>query len=227
VTVTAVHDFTPWYRRVTFSAPDLVKDLDVFPTLWLRLWVPHPAKGDGYVSQRGYTLVDVRPDAGTFALDFVLHDVSGPAGDWARQAHPGEELEVALTPAHIGLPEGTASVLLAGDVTALPAINTWLEAIPPEVEAAVWVEDDHEGRDGLPRTDRAGTAWTWVEREGPRGAALAEAVAATAPAPGRYAWAAGEKSLVQAVRPVLRDRLGLDRAHQFTQFYWIEGRSTG
>lgn len=78
VSVIEIADFTPWYRRIRFSAPEFVGGLEVFPTLWLRLWVPNPAKGgDGYASQRGYTLVDVRPDEGTFALDFVLHDVEG------------------------------------------------------------------------------------------------------------------------------------------------------
>ncbi|GAA1863065.1 hypothetical protein GCM10009813_25120 [Brevibacterium marinum] len=56
----------------------------MFPTLWIRLWFPRPEKGEGHVSQRGYTFVDVDLPTGAFSLDFVIHggvaipDGSGP-----------------------------------------------------------------------------------------------------------------------------------------------------
>ncbi|MGO3886173.1 MAG: siderophore-interacting protein [Mycetocola sp.] len=230
VTVVAVDDPTPWYRRITFHAPELAEGLEVFPTLWLRLWVPNTSKGEGFLSQRGYTVVDVRPEDGTFALEFVLHDVAGPAGDWARQITTGTQTEVALTPAHISLPEGTTEVILAGDVTALPAINSWLDSIPDSVSAHVYVEDGHDDREQLPRSERSGTtAWTWVTPGTERGTELARAVQAQHPSghASLYAWAAGEKSLIKQLRPVFRDGLGLDRSRHFTQFYWIEGRNAG
>jgi ATP-binding cassette subfamily B protein IrtA len=226
VEVVSVKDFTPWYRRIVFSAPEFVRGLDVFPTLWLRLWVPNPARGEGEVSQRGYTFVDVRPGDGTFALDFVLHETAGPAGDWARHAEPGEKLEAALTPAKISVPDGTTAMLLAGDATALPAITSWLAHVPDTVTVRVYLEDGHDDHLALPQESRA--EFTWVTPDGERGTALAAAVtAAESAAPGHYAWAAGERSLVKALRPVFRDHLGLDRSGSFTQSYWIEGRSAG
>ncbi|MBM9468353.1 siderophore-interacting protein [Nakamurella leprariae] len=228
VRVVAVHDFTPWYRRITFSAPAFVRQLEAFPTAWLRLWVPHPSRGDGHLSQRGYTLVDVCPDAGTFGLDFVLHEVEGPAGDWARTAAVGDEREVSITPSRPGIPDGTERVVLAGDVTALPAINSWVQALPADVQVSVSIEDGHADVVDLPRAGRDRLQWHWITPEGDRGGALAAHLATAERAgPGVYAWAAGEKSLVKAVRPVLRETLALDRAHQFTQFYWIHGRATG
>ena len=61
----------------------------------------------------------------------MLHDAAGPAGDWARAASVGDVLEVALTPARPKAPAGTELYLLGGDVTALPAINSWLARLPP------------------------------------------------------------------------------------------------
>jgi NADPH-dependent ferric siderophore reductase len=223
IEVVSVKDFTPWYRRIVFSAPEFVRGLDVFPTLWLRLWAPNPTGG---VSQRGYTFVDVRPSDGTFALDFVLHETAGPAGDWARRAEPGEKLEAALTPAKISVPDGTTAMLLAGDATALPAIASWLAHVPDTVAVRVYLEDGHEDHPALPLDSRA--EFTWVTPDGDRGAALAAAItAAEKPDPGHYAWAAGERTLVKALRPVFREHLGLDRSRSFTQSYWIEGRSAG
>lgn len=228
VEVLSVKDFTTWYRRIVFNSPEFVRELDVFPTLWLRLWVPNPARGGGEVSQRGYTFVDVQPRDGTFALDFVLHETAGPAGDWARRAAPGDRLEAALTPAKISVPDGTTAMLLAGDATALPAILSWLAHVPDTVAVKVYLEDEHDDHVALPLESRRRTEFTWVTPDGGRGAALAAAITAGEPAtPGRYAWAAGERSLVKALRPVFRDHLGLDRAHCFTQSYWIEGRSGG
>jgi NADPH-dependent ferric siderophore reductase len=41
------------------------------------------------------------------------------------------------------------------------------------------------------------------------------------------AWAAGERTLVKALRLVFGEHLGLDRSHSFTRSYWIAGRSAG
>lgn len=226
--VTGIEDFTPWYRRITFRAPELTTSLEVFPTLWLRLWVPHPAKGEGFLVQRGYTFVRVDAQAQTFSLDFVLHDVAGPAGDWAKNVTVGTAVEVALTPARIDIPDGTTTLLLAGDATALPAVNTWLESVPDEVETRVFIEEGHDDVESLPRVERAGGTWEWVTRDGDRGAALSRAIrTSVAPAAGLYAWGAGEKTLVKNLRGAFREQLGLDRGHHFTQFYWIEGKATG
>lgn len=226
--VAGVEDFTPWYRRIVFHAPELTGSLDVFPTLWLRLWVPHPAKGDDFLVQRGYTFVRVDAVAQTFSLDFVLHDIAGPAGDWAKAVTVGTAVEVALTPARIDIPDGTTTLVLAGDATALPAINTWLESVPDDVATRVFIEETHGDVDALPRVERAGGTWEWVAREGDRGAALARAIRfSVTPDVGVYGWGAGEKTLVKNVRGAYREHLGLDRGHHFTQFYWIEGKATG
>ncbi|WP_159498864.1 siderophore-interacting protein [Microbacterium sp. 18062] len=226
--VVRVEDFTPWYRRIVFRGPELTASVEAFPALWLRLWVPNPAKGQDGLAQRGYTVVAMNSVDETFSLDFVLHDVAGPAGDWAKAVSVGERVEVALTPAKIDIPHDTKSLVLAGDSTALPAINSWLESVPSEVRTMVFLEEDHTDRDKLPRVERENGSWEWVTREGDRGAALARAMSVAAThQPGLYAWAAGEKTLVKHVRLVFREQLGLDRAHHFTQFYWIEGKATG
>lgn len=227
VTVTAIHDYTPWYRRITFHAPELLRELELFATLWLRLWVEDPAK-NGALSQRGYTIVDPRPEEGSFALDFVLHDTAGPAGDWAKQAQVGDTREVSFTPREVVLPPGTKHLLLAGDVTAVPAINSWIDSLPGDVAPSVAIEDDHEDHGLLPLAERPGLTWTWLTAGQGRGSALASWTKDTLrPAEGLYVWAAGEKTLVKALRPVLREHLGLDRSHHFTQFYWIEGKGFG
>ncbi|MBE8146879.1 siderophore-interacting protein [Brevibacterium casei] len=110
VVVTRVEDFSDRYRRIHFTGDDLLHDLtDVYPTAWVRLWVPEspagvddrvgdgsakagngdaattdhpgPARGSGRVSRRDYTFVDVDIRSGSFALDLVLphHRTAGEA----------------------------------------------------------------------------------------------------------------------------------------------------
>lgn len=228
VTVTEIDEVTPRYRRLRFSSPDLVSELQVFPTAWLRLWVPNPERGEHHLSQRGYTFAGVDADAGTFDLEFVLHATKGPAGDWARDAVVGDTAEVALTPAKIAIPEGTRELVLAGDVTALPAINSWLCELDDSVQASVFVEDDHGDVEQLPVVTRSGDTWQWVPRAGERGEALADRIRENvSPSARQYAWAAGEKTLVKHVRHVMKHHLELARGQHFSQNYWIEGRSNG
>lgn len=218
--VESVAELTGWYRRITFSSPEFVERLPVFPTLWLRLWAP---RSDGAAAvQRGYTLVDVDAGAGRFALDFVLHDAAGPAGDWARAAVVGDAVEVALTPARPKAPSGTELYLLGGDVTALPAINSWLALLPADVAVRVFVEDGHVDRERLPVVSRATAGVEWVTPTDAEGGALCAALrrVETAGRPA-YGWAAGEKSLVRSVRAAFRDGLGLGRSEYFAQSYWI------
>jgi ATP-binding cassette subfamily B protein IrtA len=218
--VESVVELTGWYRRITFRSPEFVELLPAFPTLWLRLWAPRPA-GAAAV-QRGYTLVDVDTGTGRFALDFVLHDAAGPAGDWARGADVGDAVEVALTPARPKAPAGTELYLLGGDVTALPAINSWLAQLPEGVAVHAVIEDGHLDRKRLPVVARPAAGVEWVTPTDTDGSALCDALRRV-DIEGRavYGWAAGEKSLVRSVRTAFRDGLGLGRSEYFAQSYWI------
>ena len=272
VIVTGIEDFTARYRRIHFSGPELLAQLDeVFPTLWTRLWFPHPEKGEGHLSQRGYTFAAIDLEAGTFSLDFVLHgdlgeDASastagsgpgaagggsgtadigtadtgtadvGPGARWAARVRPGTRIEAALTPARIDLPDDTSHLLLAGDLTALPAINSWCEAVPAEVAVTVAIVAEPEEVPGLPVSSHPNSTWDWVNPESsaevePKlraGRALAAHLRGLdLDAQGLYACAAGERGLVKDVRRIVRGELGLGRSQQFSQVYWFADKPTG
>lgn len=257
IAVTRVEDLTDRYRRIRFTGHALLAELsDVFPTLWVRLWFPHPEKGAGHLSQRGYTFVDIDVGSGSFSLDFVLHGDDGPDAElaeataspepmrhvrggpsngsigpatrWAVQARPGTTIEAALTPARVDLPADTKHLVLLGDITALPAMNSWLAWTPAEAEVTLVVEDDGDDADSLPRAEHENAKWTWVRSSGSRGTALADHVRSRdLDTAGLYVWAAGERGLVKSVRSVLRDSLGLERKRHFSQVYWFAHKPFG
>lgn len=224
--VVSVRDFTPLYRRIRFHSPELVDALDVSPTLWMRLWVPNERTGD--VSQRGYTFVEADAQAGTFDVDFVLHDEPGPAGDWAKQAEPGQRLELALTPANLSIPEDATHWVVVGDLTALPAINSLIEAAPAHVRVSAAIEDahvDHHARLPVSSHPQLEAAWV-VPAVRDHGGELAAWMRRLDVDPaGLWVWGAGERGLVKAVRSVCKDAWRLDRARYFTQAYWMKGKA--
>ncbi len=78
---------------------------------------------------REYTVRRYDAEAGELDLDFALHD-GGYASDWAQAATVGTRVHVAGPPGGVVVPWTYDRYLLAGDITALPAIARWLEMMP-------------------------------------------------------------------------------------------------
>src|SRR5699024_4053459 len=110
VIVTGIEDFTARYRRIHFSGPELLAQLDeVFPTLWTRLWFPHPEKCEDHCSQRGKTCAAIDVEAGTISPVIILH---GDLGEDAAASTAGSG------PGAAGGGSGTAAIGTADSGTA-------------------------------------------------------------------------------------------------------------
>lgn len=223
IRVSSVEDLLPWYRRISFTAPDFMRDLEVFPTIWVRLWVPS-LEDPAAMKQRGYTLVDPDPAAGTFAMDFVMHEPTGPAAHWAMHANPGDPVEIAFTPATLTPDPGIGTFVLLGDSTAVPGINSLLEYLPASTTVRVILADDHEDADQLPLRLREGVELTLVRNSTEQLTALRSL---ELDLDDTYVWAAGERKAIAATREVLRKQWRLPKERQHTQYYWIEGKPFG
>ena len=90
LTVTGRRELSPHYLRLSFDAGGMLTEQTPHPTMWIRMWF---ADGDK-LHQRGYTLVDPDPAAGTVDIEFALHD--GVAANWARSAKPGDTVDVTV-----------------------------------------------------------------------------------------------------------------------------------
>lgn len=229
VTVTAVEDFTTWYRRVHFSAPSLAGQFAPFPTFWLRLWVPSlvPDK----TVQRGYTFVDLNAETGEFALDFVLHQPLGAAAKWAQEVQVGDQTDISITPARPKIPAETSRYLLVGDTTALPAINSLIAQAAATDQIHTFVTLPQLDFNDLPLQQHPNNTVTWTQ-PGEDDRDMLARVATVAQSPGydpgcTYFWCAGEKETVKRLRTLSSDPLGLVKSQTHSQFYWIQGRSSG
>jgi NADPH-dependent ferric siderophore reductase len=209
-TVTGAEDVTPHYRRLHLTDGGMLAATGVHPTMWVRLWFAHAGKPH----QRAYTLVDPDPAAGTFSLEFALHE--GVASDWARAAKPGDTIEATVHGTAFENPAPSPTRVFAiGDPASLPAINSLLQALDPS-PATVWFEG---ATDGLPfRTDPS-------RHDVRAGDGLLERVKADLPDllgahPDAYVWIATDTRTTRALSSYVRKELGVPRERLHALGYW-------
>jgi ATP-binding cassette subfamily B protein IrtA len=224
LTVVAVEDVVAGYRRIRFTSPTLLDELELRPAAWIRLWVPDEA---GREHQRGYTVLDADPDTGELSIEFVLHEPVGPASAWAGRAEPGQQLRAAVYGATRFAPPdpGPAGYLLVGDPASTPAINSIIAAIPAEAPIELYLEWGHAGDADLPLATHPGLRVHRVARTADGGAVVA--ALEQRDWSDWYAWIGAERRTVRRLRAALKDVHGFPKAEVKAQAYWVEGSSLG
>ncbi|MEV6732451.1 siderophore-interacting protein [Streptomyces sp. NPDC051364] len=218
-TVTGAEDVTEHYRRVHVTDGGLLAAAgeSLHPTMWVRLWF----ESAGKPHTRAYTLVDPDPAAGTFSLEFALHD--GAASAWARAAKPGDTIEATVQGTGFTAPAPEPERLLViGDPASVPAINSLLDAYP-QTPATIWLETQHASDADLPvRLDPARHEIRRVERTG---SALVEQVKAELPElvadpASAYVWLACDTATTRTLTAYLRKELALPKQRVNGLGYW-------
>ena len=174
---------------------------------------------------RTYTIRHQRDDE--LDIDFALHggDAAGPATRWSLTAKPGETVRVGGPGAAKPLPADHDFYLIAGDMTALPAIAVNLAALPAGARGVAAIEIQSEA-DRLDLAKPEGVEIRWlVNREPGSQPDLLCDVLRSVPLPqGRVAgWAACEFSSMRSLRAFLREELGLRGPSLYISSYWKAG----
>ncbi|PZF59564.1 siderophore-interacting protein [Curtobacterium sp. MCSS17_008] len=180
-------------------------------------------------ARRTYTVRSVDHAAGTIAIDFVVHGDEGLAGPWASAARPGDLL--ALSGPGGGYSPSTdpaVTHVLLGDDSALPAIGAALGAMPADATGFALVEVAGAA-DEQRLAHPAGVDLRWLHRDAAGaepGTLLVEAARAL-PRVSRpvQVFAHGERTAMQAIRRVLQDGWGLEKADLSLSAYWALGRA--
>lgn len=177
-------------------------------------------------TSREYTVRRYDPATAEIDIDIAPHD-GGLASDWASAVEPGAVIHLAGPPGGLIVPHSYDRYLLAGDITALPAIARWLEELPRTAKGWAFIEvADATQEIALSAPD--GFTVHWLHRgEGAPGTgdALARAVTEVSVPEGErlYVWAAGEAGQIKPLRRWVRDELRLDKADVDITGYWKRG----
>lgn len=192
------------------------------PELGRKGWVFPP--GEEQAAVRTYTIRHLRRSPPEIDVDFTLH-AGGPAATWVRRARPGDRL-LLTGPRPDFEPAADVDVyLLAGDESALPAISSIVEFLPPGARARVVLEvADAAEEQQLKSPAEVAVRWLHREPAGARpGALLEAAVRAEWPGGRVAAWVAAESGTVGRIRSHLRDERGLGTGRVAAVGYWKLG----
>lgn len=174
-------------------------------------------------TMRDYTPRRYRAEANELDIDFVLHN-HGPAGEWASQAQPGQHLGIAGPRGSFIIPDAFDWHLLIGDETALPAIARRLEELPSDKRVIALIETaSQENRIALTTNTNTTVQWVHASTEAST-LPLVEAVREMSLPEGEgFIWAAGESATIKAVRQLLIEERGIDKARIRAASYWRRG----
>jgi NADPH-dependent ferric siderophore reductase len=172
---------------------------------------------------RTYTPRRVDATAGTLDVELILHG-AGPASEWAERAAPGDRLVVAGPGGGLALDIDDGPWVIAGDESAIPAIGTLLEALPPGAAAEVYFEVEDEG-DEIDLEGPVAAKINWLHRVGTAapGALLHDALATATMEAGAKVWVACEAKAVRSIRRALLEAKRVDVRSLVTRGYWRAG----
>ncbi|MEO9463292.1 MAG: siderophore-interacting protein [Marinomonas sp.] len=215
---------SPSMHQITFGGPELAG----FPAGqeggYVKLMIKQ-ADPEAKPLVRTYTIRSQRADA--LDVQFALHghNDAGPATGWAMDAKIGDTLLVGGPGAAKPLPEGFDFYLIAGDMSALPAIAANLAALPADAKGFAAIEIQDEG-DALPMDKPEGVEVQWLlnPEPGTQPQLLSDALrAAPRPEGSLAAWAACEFSSMKELRTYLREELALTPQELYISSYWKRG----
>lgn len=246
-------DLSPSFRRLTVGSAELAD----FPYLgydhWFRLFIPAagqtrwrlpsttsrfwyaqwlatPSRDRPHVNN--YTVRSFRPMSNEIDIDVVLHRgaegrLEGRVAQWASEVEPGGRLAILDQGLLFNRPAGTNSVLLAGEESALPAIEGILRSLPAEIggDAVLEVPTAEDVRDLV---HGPAIRVHWVVRAEvdpaavPGAAALAALCGLPSPDPDTYAFLVGESGLASGGRRHLV-RAGLAKERITFCGFWRAG----
>lgn len=232
-TVKHVQVLTPHMVRVTFTSPELAEFGWNGPAAHIKLIFAANGTSAAPAADaeaprpimRTYTPRRFDQDSRELDVDFVIHG-EGPASAWASQAAVGQSLLVAGPGRSYAVDPNADWFVLAGDDSALPAIATILQDLPPKARAIVFIEVV-DGREEQPIASAANASITWLHRgEDPaKAGSLLEAKLRELPSlPGSGRWyVACESGAMRRIRRYLLSERSLERDHVVTRGYWKLG----
>lgn len=184
-----------------------------------------PVPGSERPAVRTYTIRNQREDA--IDIDFVVHGDAGPASGWALNAVPGDKIVIGGPGPKKPVDPAGERVLMAGDMTALPAISVNLESLPPHMCGDVVLEIiSEQDKQPLAKPDGVNLHWVVNPHPGLNSSALLDKIASLPwPKEAPFVWTACEFSSMRALRGHYLDERRHDKKRLYISSYWKYGSS--
>lgn len=219
---------SPNMLRVTIGGPGL----DGFPDDpdggYIKLHMSlDESDGDLKPAIRTYTIRRFDASREELDVDFVLHEVQGPAASWARNCQPGDSIRFGGPGPRKSVNMAADWFLIVGDMSALPAISANLENMPDDAKGYVLLEIiDQQDCQDLVAPKTLDLRWIVNPHPDQPNSVLLDAVMDIEWLEGEPSvWVAGEFSSALAIRKFLKEERGVSRQQLYASSYWQMGKS--
>lgn len=221
--VLSTRDVTAHMRRITLGGAGMAS----FPADQASAYIKlvFPTEGDARPLMRTYTVRHHRENE--IDVDFVIHDTAGPASQWAVETQPGDRILVGGPGPKKLINEEADWLLLAGDMTALPAISVNLEVLPRDARGYAVIEVlDQADIQELDKPANLELIWVVNPQPDPSGQVLLDRVKQLDWLNGRPAvWAATEFQSMRNLRAYFKQERQVPKSHLYVSSYWKMGNS--
>ncbi|WP_078121381.1 MFS transporter [Thiosocius teredinicola] len=176
-------------------------------------------EGDDKLHARFVTIRHIRLQEREIDID-VAHHAGGLISDWAALEGDDQEVGVMGPGGDTDLPK-TENVILAADLTGLPALARLIEASQGRVTGCLFAAAPSQQvlEDYLPPSGlqvRALNPATFADD-------VVDGISHCTTDSVPYAWFAGEFATARTLRTVLQERFGLHKKQQHSMAYWRQG----
>ncbi len=209
--------------RVTLGGDALASFPEDQESAYIKLIFP---QGEGQRPLlRTYTIRNQRPTE--IDVDFALHNAKGPALTWAVNAQPGDRILVGGPGPKKLIQHQADWFLLAGDMSALPAISVNLSKLPADAVGYAVIEVPSESDiQSLDHPEKMELRWEINPHPDPNGEFLPSKIEALPWLDGTPAvWAACEFNSMRNLRRLLKQRADLPNSHLYLSSYWKIGQT--
>ena len=178
---------------------------------------------------RTYTLRNIDVENNQVVIDIANHGLNGPGSRWANEAKIGDRIGVSMKSKKKDLAPKTDFILLAADLTGLPAISTIIESLPANTKGIVCVEVPTENDIHTIET-KANLEFKWIiNPEVGNGTALHTLVKKQnlpkRKEGKRFAYIAGESKSVKEIKSFFKDDLEWKKDEFYCTSHWKAGKA--
>lgn len=213
---------TPNLTRIVLQGSALADFPTGYEGGYIKLILPQPNSQNAV---RSYTVRSLDPARHELTLEMVAHGDTGPAATWANHVSEGEQISITGPGACQMLNIEADWFLLAGDMSALPAICVNLERLPEDAVGDVVLEVISE-EDILELVAPPGMKIHWIVNPVPESAnsVLEATVMELTWRSGQASvWVAGEFSASRTLRQYFRHERKVPRQLMYISCYWKIG----
>ena len=215
---------SPNMQRIILQGAGLADFPEGYEGGYVKLVLPSEAEKPAV---RSYTVRMFDPASRKLTIDMVVHGDLGPAASWVSQVAAGDSIEITGPGACQPINTDADWFILAGDMSALPAISVNIERLPPDAVGHVVLEVISV-EDQIELATPHGIEVHWVVNPEPEAfnTVLEDTVMALSWRDGRVAvWVAGEFSASRALRQYFRNDRPVDKGSKYISCYWKIGET--